>query len=172
MQITVLLVLNPKAGGILPQEKYQHKPHHSFAITAEHWAVTVKCCCILFASIYSQLTDLHSASTAMWCELNESMACGTETGAASKHGWKAHLCVSWIMLKLMGVDNIQSTLALKKCSAAIPVAVNAHPYQHFVAPGPSGTGGGVGGRCSSGCVSWGLAPSGQLVSWGRWEAAA
>lgn len=32
MQITVLLVLNPKAGGILFQEKYQDKPHHSFVL--------------------------------------------------------------------------------------------------------------------------------------------
>jgi len=41
------------------------------------------------------------------------MACGTETGGSSKCGWKARLCVLWIMLKLMGVYNIRSTLAFK-----------------------------------------------------------
>lgn len=48
--------------------------------------MTVKCCCILFTSIYSQLTDLHSPGTAMGLEFNESVARGTETGVSSKHG--------------------------------------------------------------------------------------
>lgn len=72
------------AGRVVPW--HQRGLQGVLAMAAEQRAVPVKCCSILFTSIYSGLTDLHSAEPAVGSELNEPMACGTESGGSSKRG--------------------------------------------------------------------------------------